>query len=61
MNNLEILEELKQELENNLQAEYITNNKVEKLQNRVNKLIEKKKIQIKALDNVIDILKKIKN
>ena len=57
-NYLNILKDLKIEIEKSLKAEHLVNNQVAKNQPMVDKIIAKKKLQIEALDNVLKQLEK---
>lgn len=60
MNYIEILEELKEDLKMELDSEHLKNNKVSRLQPMVDKIINKKKLQIEAIDYVINSMNNIK-
>ena len=60
MNYIEILEELKEDLKMELDSEHLKNNKVSRLQPVVDKIINKKKLQIEAIDYVINSMNNIK-
>lgn len=60
MNYIEILEELKEDLKIELDSEHLKNNKVSRLQPIVDKIINKKKLQIEAIDYVINSMNNIK-
>lgn len=60
MNYIEILEELKEDLKMELDSEHLKNNKVSRLQPIVDKIINKKKLQIEAIDYVINSMNNIK-
>lgn len=50
---LEVLKELRDEIERSLEDEHLKNNKVEAMQAAVNRIIEKKKKQIQVLDKIL--------
>lgn len=55
---LKVLHELKSEIEKSLSADYLINNRVEKHQATVDKIIDKKNIQIETLKEVLELLEK---
>lgn len=58
MNYIEILEELKEDLKMELDSEHLKNNKISRLQPIVDKIIKKKKLQIEAIDYVINNIRR---
>lgn len=58
MNYIEILKELKEDLKMQLDSEHLKNNQVQRLQPVVDKIINKKKQQVEAIDYVINNIRR---
>ena len=59
MNYIEILKELKEDLKMQLDSEHLKNNQVQRLQPIVDKIINKKKLQIEAIDYILNNVKEV--
>lgn len=59
MNYIEILKELKEDLKMQLDSEHLKNNQVQRLQPIVDKIINKKKQQVEAIDYILNNVKEV--
>lgn len=59
MNYIEILKELKEDLKMQLDSEHLKNNQVQRLQPVVDKIINKKKQQVEAIDYILNNVKEV--